>query len=95
MSLIFPVVRTLSLTHSAHNSITQEVVRWTQRWLKVPRQKRSLGWWVRWYMHLLDRQPPIQVLAEFEVGSEGRDPLQAGVLAMGLRFSCVAGGGGS
>jgi hypothetical protein len=44
-------------------------------------------------MHVLDCQPPIQVLAELEVGRAASDPLRAGVLAMRLRFFCVASGG--
>jgi hypothetical protein len=42
---------------------------------------------------MLDCQPPIQVLAELEVGSAASDPLQAGVLAMGLRFFRAEGWG--
>jgi hypothetical protein len=44
-------------------------------------------------MHMLDCQPSIQVLAELEVGRAASDPLRAGVLAMRLRFFCVASGG--
>jgi hypothetical protein len=44
-------------------------------------------------MHMLDCQPPIQVLSELEVGRAASDPLRAGVLAMGLRFFRVAGWG--
>jgi hypothetical protein len=42
---------------------------------------------------MLDCQPPIQVLAELEVGSVASDPLQAGALPTGLRFFCIAGWG--
>jgi hypothetical protein len=41
---------------------------------------------------MLDCQPPIQVLAELEVGSVASDPLRAGALSMRLRFICVGGG---
>jgi hypothetical protein len=48
---------------------------------------------VRWNLHTLDCQTLIQVLAELEVGSVASDPLQAGALATGLRFFCIAGWG--